>query len=244
MRNYLVRLGWAHGDQEIFSTEEMIAAFDLPQIGRSPARFDFTKLESLNGHYMRQTADADLLAEMERVLPHIAGGPELAAKMTAELRAKLVAAMRGLKERAKTLIELVDGARFIIAARPLPIDDKAVALLTPDARTLLGELTEHLEPIEPWTAEATEQAIRAFAEGKGASSAASPSRCGRSPGASPRLRFRRVGGARKERKPRPVARSGSPPLAASRRNRIDGCCMREGASYHCALNLGPSCSAH
>ena len=68
MRNYLVRLGWAHGDQEIFSTEEMIAAFDLPQIGRSPARFDFAKLESLNGHYIRQTADADLLAEVERVL--------------------------------------------------------------------------------------------------------------------------------------------------------------------------------
>src|SRR5262249_6889644 len=66
MRNSLARLGWAHGDQEIFSTEEMIAAFDLPQIGRSPARFDFTKLESLNGHYMRQTADADLLAEVER----------------------------------------------------------------------------------------------------------------------------------------------------------------------------------
>jgi glutamyl-tRNA synthetase len=168
MRNYLVRLGWSLGDQEIFSTEEMIAAFDLPQIGRSPARFDFAKLESLNGHYMRQTADADLLAEMERVLPHIAGGPELAAKMTDELRAKLVAAMPGLKERAKTLIELLDGARFIIAARPLPLDDKAAALLTPDARTLLAELTDHLEPIEPWTAEATEQAIRAFAEGKGA----------------------------------------------------------------------------
>ena len=86
MRNYLVRLGWSHGDQEIFSTEEMIAAFDLPQIGRSPARFDFAKLESLNGHYMRQTADADLLAEIERVLPHIAGGPELAAKLTPALR--------------------------------------------------------------------------------------------------------------------------------------------------------------
>ena len=68
VRNYLVRLGWSHGDQEIFSTEEMVAAFDLPQIGRSPARFDFAKLESLNAHYMRQTADADLLQELERVL--------------------------------------------------------------------------------------------------------------------------------------------------------------------------------
>src|SRR5437763_15510253 len=110
MRNYLVRLGWSHGDQEIFSTQEMIAAFDLPQIGRSAARFDFAKLESINGHYMRETADADLLAEIERVLPHIAGGAALAAKLTPELRAKLIAAMPGLKERAKTLVELVDSA--------------------------------------------------------------------------------------------------------------------------------------
>ncbi len=86
LRNYLVRLGWAHGDQEIFSTEEMIAAFDLPQIGRSPARFDFAKLESLNGHYIRQSADADLLAAIDQLLPHIADGAKLAAKMTPDLR--------------------------------------------------------------------------------------------------------------------------------------------------------------
>jgi glutamyl-tRNA synthetase len=167
MRNYLVRLGWSHGDQEIFSTEEMIAAFDLPQIGRAPARFDFAKLESLNGHYMRQTGDAELLAEMERVLPHIAGGSELAAKLTPELRGKLVAAMPGLKERAKTLLELIDGARFITAARPLALDDKAAALLTEEARRLLGELARDLAATEPWTAEATEQAVRAFAERQG-----------------------------------------------------------------------------
>src|SRR5690349_20099795 len=92
MRNYLVRLGWAHGDQEIFTTEEMVAAFDLPQIGRSPARFDFAKLESLNAHYMRATPDADLAAEVERVLPYVPNGAELAAKITPTLRAKLVAA--------------------------------------------------------------------------------------------------------------------------------------------------------
>ena len=74
MRNYLVRLGWSHGDQEIFSTAEMIAAFDLPQIGRSPARFDFAKLESLNGHYMRTSADADLVAALERLLPYLPQG--------------------------------------------------------------------------------------------------------------------------------------------------------------------------
>src|SRR5262249_3769126 len=74
MRNYLVRLGWSHGDQEIFSTEEMIAAFDLPQIGRSPARFDFAKLESLNGHYIRTGADDDLVAAVEDILLHLPNG--------------------------------------------------------------------------------------------------------------------------------------------------------------------------
>src|SRR5216684_925996 len=77
MRNYLVRLGWSHGDQEIFSTEEMIAAFDLPQVGRSPARFDFAKLESLNGHYMRSTPDRELLAALDGVLPHLPNGAEV-----------------------------------------------------------------------------------------------------------------------------------------------------------------------
>src|ERR1700742_2977615 len=90
LRNYLVRLGWSHGDQEIFSTEEMIAAFDLPQIGRSPARFDFAKLESLDGHYIRQSSDQDLLDAIDQLLPHIAQGPALAAKLTPALRQQLL----------------------------------------------------------------------------------------------------------------------------------------------------------
>src|SRR6202049_2917954 len=147
MRNYLIRLGWSHGDQEIFSTEEMIKAFDLAQIGRSPARFDFARLENLNGHYLRQTPDAELLAQLERVLPHIAGGAELAAKLTPELRGKLVAAMPGLKERAKTLLELLDGARFLISGRPIVLDDKAAALLTAEARVMLGEIAAVLEAV-------------------------------------------------------------------------------------------------
>ena len=167
MRNYLVRLGWSHGDQEIFSTEEMIAAFDLPQIGRSPARFDFAKLENINGHYMRATPDAELLAEMERLLPHIAGGSELAGKLTPDARAKLLVAMPGLKERAKTLVELVESAKFLFADRPIPLDDKAAALLTPEARDLIRTLIGDLNAVEPWTPEATEQAVRSFAEAKG-----------------------------------------------------------------------------
>jgi glutamyl-tRNA synthetase len=167
MRNYLVRLGWSHGDQEIFSTEEMIAAFDLPQIGRSAARFDFAKLESLNGHYIRQTPDAELLAEIERVLPHIADGAAVAAKLTPELRRKWLAAMPGLKERAKTLLELIDGASYLLAERPLALDEKAKTLLTDEARQLLRELAHDLLEVEPWTADGTEQAVRGFAERTG-----------------------------------------------------------------------------
>jgi glutamyl-tRNA synthetase len=167
MRNYLVRLGWSHGDQEIFSTEEMIEFFDLPQIGRSAARFDFAKLESLNGHYIRQSTDADLLRAISELLPHMAGGTELAAKLTPSVRAKLVAAMPELKQRAKTLIELIDNARFIFADHPIPLDDRAAALLTEEARAMLGALVEELQVVEPWTAEATEQAVRDFATRSG-----------------------------------------------------------------------------
>jgi glutamyl-tRNA synthetase len=167
LRNYLVRLGWSHGDQEIFSTEEMVAAFDLPQIGQSPARFDFAKLESLNSHYIRQSADAALLAAIERLLPHLADSARLAAKLTPRLKEQWLAAMPSLKERAKTLVDLIGSASFLYADRPIPLDDKASALLTADARALLGEVTAALEGLEPWTAAALEQAVRSFAERKG-----------------------------------------------------------------------------
>jgi glutamyl-tRNA synthetase len=168
LRNYLVRLGWSHGDQEIFSTEEMIAAFDLPQIGRSPARFDFAKLESLNGHYIRQSSDADLLAAIDNLLPHVAGGAELAAKMTPGLREQLLTAMPSLKERAKTLLDLIDSAGFLLSDRPIMLDEKARALLTPEARDLLCGAAADLARVEPWTSEGTEQAVRTFAEQRGA----------------------------------------------------------------------------
>ncbi len=166
LRNYLVRLGWSHGDQEIFSTAEMIAAFDLPQIGRSPARFDFAKLESINGHYIRQTSDADLVAAIERLLPHVANGAELAAKFTPDLRAKFCAAMPGLKERAKNLVELVDSAQFLYVQRPIAIDEKAKALLGPQACAIIAELMPDLSNVEPWTAETIENVVRTFIQRK------------------------------------------------------------------------------
>jgi glutamyl-tRNA synthetase len=101
------------------------------------------------------------------VLPYIAGGEALAAKLTPELRARLLAAMPGLKERAKTLVELADGASFLFAERPLALDDKAAALLTPPARELLAGLVREFETVDPWTAASTEMALRSYAEWAG-----------------------------------------------------------------------------
>ncbi|MFG5120689.1 glutamate--tRNA ligase [Methylorubrum sp. POS3] len=167
LRNYLVRLGWSHGDQEVFSTEEMIAAFDLKAIGRSAARFDFTKLESLNGLYIRGSDDAALVAAIEAILP--ARGPErgLPTTLSPELREKLVAAMPGLKERAKTLVELLDSAYYLYAPRPLVLDAKADALLAGDAAERLRSLIPALENLPEWNASATESAVRRYAEEAG-----------------------------------------------------------------------------
>jgi glutamyl-tRNA synthetase len=167
MRNYLVRLGWSHGDQEIFTTEEMISAFDLAHIGRSPARFDFAKLESLNGHYIRSSSDTNLVSALESVLPHIEGGDVLAAKLSAALRAQLAAAMPGLKERAKTLVELFEASRFVWADRPLTLNEQAQALLTPEARGAIAALLPELESLPDWQPEAIEAVVRGYAERAG-----------------------------------------------------------------------------
>jgi glutamyl-tRNA synthetase len=167
MRNYLVRLGWSHGDQEFFSTEEMIAHFDLAKIGRSPARFDLAKLDSLNAHYLRQSTERELLAAIEQFLPHIADGAEIARRLDPVMREKLIAAMPSLKERAKTLVELADAASFIWTQRPIKLDEKARELLTMEASKLLTDLTKDLAAVESWDAEATERTVRAFSERHG-----------------------------------------------------------------------------
>jgi glutamyl-tRNA synthetase len=167
LRNYLVRLGWSHGDQEIFSTEEMIADFDLPAIGRSAARFDFAKLENLNGHYIRHTDNQSLVTMFEGILDHVPRGAELKPRLNETTRAQLLKAMPHLKERAKTLIDLIDASYFIFAERPLEIEPKALAVLTPESRALIGRLRAVLETITPWSEETTEAAMRAFAEQNG-----------------------------------------------------------------------------
>jgi glutamyl-tRNA synthetase len=166
LRNYLVRLGWSHGNDEIFSTQQMIDWFDLDGIGRSPARFDFAKLEDLNGHYIRNTPDDELLARIRQALPEFENGPQLEARFAAAGWEKLAAALPSLKPRAKTLKDLVDGAGYLIAERPLVLDEKAAKLLTDEARVLLGRLLPQLESAE-WTAGALESEVRSFAEREG-----------------------------------------------------------------------------
>jgi glutamyl-tRNA synthetase len=163
LRNYLVRLGWSHGDQEIFSTEEMIQAFDLGSIGRSPARFDFAKLENLNGHYMRQISDEQLLGAVEAILPELGPQRGLGASFAPEMRAKFLAAMAGLKERAKTLVELLDSAYYLYARRPLQIDDKASAVLA-EGRARLAGLAPKLASLPAWETAGVEAAVRSHAE--------------------------------------------------------------------------------
>ena len=159
MRNYLLRLGWSHGDDETISTAQAIEWFSLDNIGRSPSRVDFKKLDNLNGHYVRQASD-EALAEM--LVPLL---EQRGTKIDAGLRAKLIMAMPGLKERAKTLVELADAVYFLTARRPLDLDEKAKKLLTPDARAILKELQLVLAAAN-WDAQSLDAAARSFAEHK------------------------------------------------------------------------------
>lgn len=168
MRNYLARLGWSHGDAEIFSTEEMIAWFDLDAIGRSPSRFDMTKLENLNGHYMRAASVEELMADIAAFLPHWEGGAAVTAWLADPAHAAAFrAALPGLKERARTLVELMDSAGYLWASRPLALDDKAAALLDAPTRAMLASLADRLAEVDTWNAETTEAAVRLHAEEAG-----------------------------------------------------------------------------
>ena len=168
LRNYLVRLGWSHGDDEIFSTEQMIEWFDLDAIGRSPARFDFAKLEDLNGHYIRRASDDQLMRRIKAVVPELENGRRLEAKLAKAGWDRLALALPGLKERAKTLKELIAGAGFLTAERPLALDDKAKGLLDGAARQNLAALLQRLEAVPDWQAAALEAEVRGFAEARGA----------------------------------------------------------------------------
>src|SRR5690606_31305591 len=167
LRNYLARLGWSHGDDEVMSTEDVIAWFEIEDVNKGAARFDFQKLEALNGVYMRQTPDDELTRIFLDTLPCLDNGPAILAKLDERRRAQLRAAMPGLKERARTLKELADSAYYLYAERPLALDEKAAALLDAEARKVLAALKARLEAIASWDAPSLEAAVRAYAEAEG-----------------------------------------------------------------------------
>ena len=167
LRNYLLRLGWGHGDDEVISTAQAIAWFDLDAVGKSASRFDFAKLENLNGHYLREAASARLVDEVAPRLEKQLGRP-----LTTLARSRLAAGMDGLKARAKNLVELAENAVFYVIDRPLQMNPGADQILSPEARQRLGRLHGKLADAADWTeADWTEAdieaAVRAFAEAEG-----------------------------------------------------------------------------
>jgi glutamyl-tRNA synthetase len=154
--NYLLRLGWGHGDDEIISREQATEWFDLAHVGKSPSRFDFKKLENLNAHYLREADDRRLAGLV---------APKLG--LDDEQERLLLRALPELKARAHDLNQLADGARFLFAARPLDLDESATALLTADSRALLADAHKALNALDDWTHDSIEQAIRAVADAAG-----------------------------------------------------------------------------
>ncbi|MCC3306096.1 glutamate--tRNA ligase [Sneathiella sp. HT1-7] len=159
LRNYLLRLGWSHGDDEVISTEQAIEWFNLENIGKSAARFDFAKLENLNGNYIRQADDGYLTSLVAPILAKNTGH-EISSN-----HLKLIEkAMNGLKERAKSVNSLAESSLFLIAERPLELDKKAESLITEEARAVLMRLADRLETLDQWNGDTVEAAVRAAAE--------------------------------------------------------------------------------
>ncbi len=156
VRNYLLRLGWSHGDEEIITTEKAIEWFNLASVGKSPSRFDFTKLENLNGHYMREANDARLA---ELIFPRFPNADSVS-------KDRILRGMSGLKSRAKNINELAENAAFYAAPRPLEKDAKATDILS-KGKDIITALLPRFEALEDWTQASTEQVCRAYSEETG-----------------------------------------------------------------------------
>lgn len=157
MRNYLLRLGWAHGDNEVISTQQAIEWFDLPAIGRSPARFDVAKLTNLNAHYMREAEDVRLVDLIMRPLSEI-----FHRSLTKEERDRIVRGMPGLKQRAKTVVELIENARFYIER--LPFDEKAEKFLSLEFLDMVAPVIARLKTLPDFAEKSTEGVVREIAD--------------------------------------------------------------------------------
>jgi len=159
MRNYLLRLGWGHGDDEIISTEQAIEWFELENVGKSAARFDQAKLLNLNAHYLREADNEKLL---KLVFPALQERYE--GKLADEAQNRVKKGLSGLKERAKTTIELIDNTGFYVVQRPIELSEKAVKLLNEEAKNRLNDLSGRLTDVTDWTTTNLEDQARAFAD--------------------------------------------------------------------------------
>ncbi len=158
INNYLLKLGWGHGDDEIISREQAIAWFDVADVGRGAARFDFKKLENLNGHYIREADDARLAHLSQHRLESALGRQLTEADMIL-----LATAMPVVKVRAKNMIELAEGAQFLFETRPISLDEKAASLLDGDALALLAKAHEALKSQPVWDLVPLEEGVKAVA---------------------------------------------------------------------------------
>lgn len=158
MRNYLARLGWAHGDEELFSDEQALEWFDLAGVGKAPARLDFDKLAHVNAHWMR-LADDDRLAKLVLDI-HLSRGHALGP----DDEARLFKAMPFVKDRAKTTLELADQTAFVLRQRPLTIYEKGLPMLAGESGERIGRLRDRLALFQSWDVFALEAELKAFAE--------------------------------------------------------------------------------
>jgi len=165
MINYLARLGWSHGDDELFSVDQMIDWFSLEGLNKGAARFDFVKLENVNGHYIR-AARPDYLYQVMIDTAREIGRDADYAGLTAN-KDTVLAALPELQPRAKTVLELIDLAQFIYAVRPIQVDSAATEQLTADARSMLAGAKTVLDGLSDWSVPAIDGAIRAFSESRG-----------------------------------------------------------------------------
>ena len=161
LRNYLARLGWSHGDDEIFSTEQMVEWFDLDNLNKAPARIDFKKLEAVNAHYIREAGDSELYDMLDEWIV-----PTDRKERFAERRDWLVSAMPLLKQRAKTLVDLYESAGFLLADRPLKPDEKAQKVMDDEARKLVAEVIDGFDGLDSWARDGLEAVVNRIAEEK------------------------------------------------------------------------------
>jgi len=159
MFNYLLRLGWSHGDDEIISREQAVKWFDLANIGKGPSRFDAKKLQNLNGHYIRESKDAELVGLVVPIIEQ-----QLSVKLSQDQTQILTQAMPFLKTRAKNLIDLAHSSHFLYKKRPLDLDERAQSLLDADAQKMLRVIHDALDQLQNWDSDTIENTIKSVAE--------------------------------------------------------------------------------